>query len=931
MLAQVIARAHDREARVRRMRTLKIKSTLSALLGAVVVSLLALALPAPGASAAQAFSLTEFDGTMTSDAAGDPATQAGSHPYEVGAHMLFSKDANGKPAQNPKEIEVELAAGLIGNPAAAPRCTMERLNANNCPENTQVGVAEVTTLGLELRLPLWNIVPAPGSPAMFGFFVLVDPVTVTATVRPEEAPGGTGLGGYGINLHLKSVSQGLPLEGAGMTFWGNPADESHDAERGNCLLGSEGFVPMPAEPCTLEGPAKPFMVLPSTCTGQPLVTRVHVTSWANEKDSAEYLTHDAEGNPYALEGCEELPFSGNLATGLETNATDSPTGLTVDLQVPQNENATGLAAAQLKHAEVALPPGVSVNPSAANGLVGCSVAQFDQFGEGPSNCPPNSKIGSVEVDTPLLDEPMTGGIYLARQNENPFDSMLAIYMVAEGSGVTLKLPGKVSADPVTGRLVTTFDDNPQLPFSKVSLRFFSGPRAALATPVTCGTQTTTASLGPWSLGPAVNSEGSLTVSTGPNGSGCPASAGARPFDLAMESGTQSNAAGGFSPLTYKVDRPDGAKEISRIETTLPKGVLAKLAGVPECAEAAAAAGTCGAESQVGTVKVGAGAGTSPFYVRNGRAYLTGPYHGAPLGLDFVVPAVAGPLDLGLVNVRAAVFVDPTTTQVTVKSDALPQILSGIPLRLRSVQLGIDRKEFMVNPTSCDPTTVDSRVDSTEGTVAPLADRFQAAGCGGLAFAPKLALSVKGKTRRAAHPAFKAVLTPATGQANISRASVSLPPTEYLENAHIRTVCTRAQYDAGPGGGAECPTASIYGTAKAWTPLLDQPLEGPVYLRSSDHKLPDLVASLGGQIHIDLDGRIDSVHRRIRDTFEMVPDAPVSRFVLEMQGGKKGLLVNNTQLCDTTPRGTAVFTGQNGTQVTLRPVMKAQCGHRKRTK
>jgi hypothetical protein len=312
-------------------------------------------------------------------------------------------------------------------------------------------------------------------------------------------------------------------------------------------------------------------------------------------------------------------------------------------------------------------------------------------------------------------------------------------------------------------------------------------------------------------------------------------------------------------------------------------------------------------------------------------YLAGPYKGAPYSLVVKVPAQAGPFDLGTVAVRNALFVDPVTTQVTAKSDALPQVLGGIPISYRDIRVEVNRPEFTLNPTSCKVMAVDATVNGSGGAIATPSSRFQVGSCERLDFAPKLALSVKGKTRRAAHPAFKAVLTPPPGQANLSRAAVSLPPTEFLENAHIRTVCTRVQFNAGAGGGSECPKGSIYGKAKAWTPLLDRPLEGPVFLRSSDHKLPDLVASLSGQIHIDLDGRIDSPHKRIRNTFEMVPDAPVSRFVLEMQGGKKGLLVNNTELCKTTPKGTAVFTGQNGKQVTSHPVMKAECGGKGRKK
>jgi hypothetical protein len=905
------------------------RKTMSRLIGALVACGLLFAVLAPSAFAQ--FGIASFDGEVTRNAAGDPDTQAGSHPYAVSTTINFNlrpgkEKGTLAPDGNVKDVDVELPAGLIGDPSATPQCSSAQFAGgfnNSCPENTQVGTTSLTVLGGKtLTFPVFNLKPPPGVPALFGFIVIVDPVTATATVRPAEN-GGTE--GYGLDIHLENISQGLPLEGTSLTFWGNPSDKGHDLERGACLNATQENSAQPPGGCPYRGEPKPFMTLPTSCTG-PQTTRLHVTAWTGEEDSAAFTTHGKAGEPLGADGCNLVPFDPSITTALDSGTADSPSGLAVNVHIPQNKNPEGLASANLKSTVVTLPAGISINPSTANGLVGCSVAQFDQFSEAASTCPQNSKIGTVGIDTPLLPVPIEGGIYLARQTENPFGTLIAIYLVGEADGVRVKLPGKIELDPSTGRLVTTFDNTPQVPFSDFKLHFFSGPSAVLATPVVCGTQASTASLTSWSGGAPVASGSSVTVDSAPNGGSCPTSANQRPFGISLEAGTQSNAAATHSSFALQVNRPDGNQEIAGIDATLPKGLLARLKGTPECSDADAAAGTCGAASQVGTVTVGAGAGTSPFYVKTGRAYLTGPYKGAPIGLDFVVPAVAGPLDLGTVNVRAAAFVDPETAQVMVKSDELPHILDGIPLRLRSVRIDVDKDGFMLNPTSCDPTKVTSHVTSTEGATADLADRFQAAGCNQLGFKPTVAPKLLGgrkAAQRRAHPQLQVTVKEPKGQANVSSVSFSVPKKILLDQGHIKTVCTRVQFAA-----QKCPAASVYGTAKVTTPLLDKPLQGPVYLRSSNNKLPDLVVDLKGQFEIVLDGRIDNKGGGIRTVFNSVPDAPISTFTLTMKGGKRGLLVNSVNLCKQPAKAVVKTTGQNGAVHNFNPALATACGGKK---
>ncbi|HEY4561850.1 MAG TPA: hypothetical protein VIJ36_02670, partial [Thermoanaerobaculia bacterium] len=430
---------------------------------------------------------------------------------------------------------------------------------------------------------------------------------------------------------------------------------------------------------------------------------------------------------------------------------------------------------------------------------------------------------------------------------------------------------------------------------------------------------------------------SFTVSADAKGAPCPPER----FSPAFGGATENPLAGTYSPFNLSFSREDGEVQLEGLAATLPPGLLGSLKGIPYCPEAALAAvsgalgagaaqeasPSCPTASRLGTVTVGAGAGPNPFYTQSGKAYLAGPYKGAPLSLAVIAPAVAGPFDLGSVVVRNALRVDPESTQITAVSDPLPQILHGIPLDLRDVRVALDRPSFTLNPTSCDPMAIEATLTSTKGTSAERSERFQVGACKRLAFGPGLSLRLKGGTHRAQHPALRAVLRMPTkgANANIARTSVALPHSEFLAQAHIRTVCTRVQFAAGAGNGTECPKGSVYGHAAAISPLLDEPLEGPVYLRSSNHTLPDLVAALGGQIDVDLVGRIDSARDGgIRTTFATVPDAPVSKFVLSMQGGRKGLLENSTDLCRSPHRATVAMDAHNGKTADSRPVLRVRC-------
>ncbi len=901
------------------------------------------------------FGIDQFDTQAAADAAGDPLTQAGGHPYDYSTAITFNTvhDASPlsgdlHPVASTRDITVDLPAGFIGDPTVADRCTADQL-ANGgmlplslCPPSSQVGTVLVSlsnagTGGVLGPLPVFNLVPPPNAPARLGFNVSGTIVTLDATLQPSDQPGG-----YRLRAKVSDVTE-LGVQGTQLTLWGVPSDPAHDRERacaGVDVPAGSGIS------CPSEAPREAFLRNPTSCTpsGAGLPTTLSVDAWENpgvQVDKTIY-SHDLPGFPAAesewgpqqgTTGCGQLPFTPTFSGGPEAGASaGAPAAFGFDLKLPQSEDPSALAEADVKKAVVTLPTGVRVSPSSADGLQGCSSVQIALDSESAPSCPDGSKLGMVTIDTPLLAQPLSGSIYLATPFDNPFKSLLAIYLVASGEGVTVKLPGQVQMDPATGQITTTVDDSPQTPFTDVHLQFNGGPRAALTPPDGCGTYATHASLTSWS-GAAVDSDSTFTVDQG---------CGAHAFSPILHAGTQNPLAGATSPFALQLKRSDAEPELSSLAVALPPGLSGYLKGISYCPDATLAAisgeeGTgraqeanpsCPAASQIGTVTVGAGPGSNPFYTSSGRAYLAGPYKNAPLSIAVVTPAVAGPFDLGSVVVRNALRIDPETAQITALSDPLPTILHGIPLDLRDVRVSLNRPDFTLNPTNCEPLSIASTVTGTGGASASPSVHFQVAGCERLGFKPKLAVRLIGSTKRSGNPALRATLTARHGDANLARVAVAFPHAEFLAQSHIRTICTRVQFAAGAGNGAACPAGSIYGKVTATSPIIDYTLTGNVYLRSSSHPLPDLVLALHGPpsqpIAIDAVGRIDSHHGGIRNTFDSTPDAPLTKVVLTMSGGSKGLLENSTDLCRRAHRVTTVLTAQNGKSEISTPAMKVKC-------
>jgi hypothetical protein len=948
------------------------------------VTLAAAGLLGTASPASAAFGIHELDVTFT-DAQGEVQAQAGSHPFAMTtsfkANLEEVEPGKKLPAGYLKDIELFLLPGFIGDQTAVPTClTLDFLekangfnNATACANSTVLGTirVELSEKGVvdSKSAPVYNLAPSPGSAARLGFNVNGVPVTFSIGVN-EEPP-------HQLVVHTRNISQVLEFVGARVIIWGTPADPAHDPLRGDCLEPngtSGGSCPAGLNP-------RPFLTLPRACQG-PLRTEYEIDSWQNpgaflpggqpDLSDPRWVTGFAEThddasppNPKGMIGCGGLGFSPSITAQPTSKAASSPSGLDFSLDVPNEglksakEGAT--ANSDIEKTVVTLPESFSANPSLAEGLTTCSEADLAREtakSEAGAGCPDASKIGTVEVETPLLDENVNGALYIATPYENPFGSLLALYIVIKNEklGIKVAQPLKVENNPVTGQITTVAEKLPQLPFSHFRLHFREGTRSPLATPPGCGTYDVKAVLTPWSGGADVTTTSVFQIITGPDNSPCP-SGGLPPFHPGLVAGSINNAAGRYSPFNVRLFRSDSEQEITHFSIKLPPGIVGKLAGIPFCPDAAIAAAkartgphggreelerpSCPVASQIGRTLAGAGVGPSLAYVP-GKVYLAGPYHGSALSIVAITSGVAGPFDLGTVVVRLALKINPETAEVFVDatgSDPIPHIIQGIPVHLRDIRAYADRPEFVLNPTSCARTSTASTVLGSGLDFASEADDrpvtvstpFQAADCASLGFKPALSLSLKGGTRRGSHPALHAVLRPRAGDANSAAISVQLPHSEFLEQSHIRTVCTRVQFNAGAGNGAGCPAGSIYGHATAYTPLLAQPLEGPVFLRSSEHPLPDLVLALHGLIDFDAVGRVDSVQGGIRNTFDFVPDAPVSKVVVDFEGGKKGLLVNSTDICKGKHRAIAKYTAHNGKIYNTSPKLQAKCPKAKKHK
>jgi hypothetical protein len=923
-------------------------------------------------SSSASFGFLESFRVPVGEADGSATTLAGSHPYQLTASMGFPTEKSSVGlggAGHVRDISVDFPPGLIADPTATPvLCTEAELTSEGfpgCPDSSQVGLVDVTTVSPNpqtVPAALYNMVPPPGMAASLGFDALGVGIFVHigGSVRSD--------GDYGISGATDDTPAlvNSPVFGAQVQLWGDPSAKSHEEERGACLKQGGS--------CHVAAQETALLTTAVHCSEQPEAFVGHADSWEHPGlfKEAKYQSAELDGTPASLSGCNQLDFKPSIEAKPTTTLTDSPSGLDFHLRQSQGDKKLKeRAPTVLKDATVTLPEGLVVNPSSAAGQEACSSAQIGlitvigqspiHFSKQPARCSDASKIGTVEVTTPLLAQidpvtnkvqrdpegnviprPLHGSVYLAKPFDNPFDSLLAIYFSVEDptSGTVAKFAGRVSADPVSGRLTTQVTEAPQLPLQDVRLQLFNGPRASLRTPPVCATQATTADLVPWAS-PAVldaHESDSFATTAVPGGGPCPASVAAAPNNPSFVAGTLAPAAGAFSPLTMKLSREDATQPLAGFEATLPPGLSARLVGISSCSDAEIAqamarshpnegaleqaAPSCPAGSEIGSLDVAAGAGPTPLHT-SGHIYLAGPYKGAPLSVVTITPAIAGPFDLGVVAVRAALYIDPTTAQGRAVSDPLPTILDGIPLDVRSVTVKLDRSHFTLNPTSCDPKSVLAGATSVFGQVASLSTRFQVGGCKALPYKPKLTTRLFGPIHRGGHPRFRAVFIAKPGEANTKRIVLALPSSEFIDQAHFRTICTRVQFAAN-----QCPPGSIYGHVKATTPLLGYPLEGPVYLRSSNHELPDAVAALKGPpsqpIEVDGVARIDSVNGGLRATVETVPDAPLTKIVLTQQGGKKGLFQNSTNICKGTHRATVKLDGQNGKAYDTMPLMKAQC-------
>jgi hypothetical protein len=862
--------------------------------------------------------------------------QAGSHPFQLTTTLTLNQAIEytrhegelPTPAQLPKDLRFNLPPGLIGNPTVFPRCTVKdfetKVNTNTgqngCGAQTALGVARITIseqkfVGLETFVaPLFNLEPAVGEPARFGFFAHGNPVILDTSVR-------TG-GDYGVTVSVPNIIQTAGFMKSEVTFWGVPGDPRHDSARGwGCIF--EGLnVPANERPACNPSESKsppPFLSLPTSCSG-PLQSSVEADSWRER--NIVLSSQLGEAIP-ALGGCNRLPFSSSISVAPDTQAASTPTGLTVGIHVPQEEalNGSGLAPAQVKDTTVVLPAGVALNPAAADGLQACSdmpeagrsEGQFGLHEDAKSACPEASKVGTVEIKTPLLPNPLVGAAYLAAQTQNPFGSLVALYVEAEDpiSGSLVKLAGEVKPDPATGQLVSTFLNTPQLPFEDFKLHFFGGSRAPLGTPAACGSYTTTASIQPWSGNLPAESSSTFGIDSGPDGSPC---ASPLPFNPELAAGSLNIQAGAFTPFTTTMSRADGQQNLQGIQLHMPPGLSGLLSGVKLCGEAEANAGTCGPESLIGETTVSVGLGGNPFSVKGGRVYITGPHDGAPFGLSIVNPAKAGPYDLeqgtscDCVVVRAKIEVDPDTAQLTITTDSsgpyrIPTIIQGIPLQIQHVNVVINREHFTFNPTNCNKQTITGSLQSTEGASSALSVPFQVTNCATLKFAPKFQVAVTGKTSKASGAGLSVKLSYPPGslgtEANVGRVKVELPIQLPSRLTTLQQACLAATFDANP---VSCPPASIVGHAKVITPLLPVPLEGPAYFVSHGaEKFPDLTIVLRGYgVTIQLVGTTFISKRGITSTtFKTPPDTPFNTFELTLPQGKFSALAANVNLCSAT--------------------------------
>jgi hypothetical protein len=902
-----------------------VERRLLASLAAAVLGLLILAAPAWATE-----SISSFETSLST-------SEAGAHPTIRTSFTL----ADPAGPQVPREVELQMPEGIFGNPGAVTKCSPAKFALSECPTGSQVGVIMVKAyyegepehvMGAS---PLYNLFPKASSETALLAFVVpgVDiPIEIPVTVRTGSD--------YGLNFNVSGISQQVPLAGFVAEIWGTPADISHNPER--FPTGSPGDPPGCVGSITascVEGPpfpesgvaSEPYVDNPSSCTGAPLPVKLFVRTY---QDPEHVSTSETSLPPTS--DCAAQRFDPSLDTVLTDTHADSASGLDISVGADQVLSAAP-APSSIRSASVILPDGFSINPDAADGQLSCSDAQAGFGSEAPSHCPDNSKVGTVEVLTPALEGPLNGSLYLGQPQPG---NQYRVFMIFEGFGIHAKLHAGFQPNPTTGQLTMTVPSLPQVPFKEFDLHLFASDRGLIATATHCSIYRTVGTVTPWNQTLAPQSaQAWLNVSTGPHGAPCPGLQ--RPFRPRLAAGSANPGAGAFSAFHLKLDRDDGDQYLRDLDFQLPPGFTGSLRGITYCPEAAILAAaanagraeqaspSCPASSFIGTTNVAAGPGDHPFHAV-GRMYLSGPFKGAPLSLAAITPALAGPYDYGVVVVRVALHVDPHDAHVFAASDTMPQIIGGVPIRMRSIQVNIDRPNFTINPTNCDPFAVVSHGIGAEGTSVAFSSPFQVINCSTLPFKPKMAIRQLGgrkQTGRSHDPRLRFDLWTRHEDANVASVGVTLPKAFAVDQRHLGNICSRAELVA-----KHCAGRQAIGRAEVQTPLLDQPLKGPAYAVSGYGKLPHLAFILAGQVTIIPEAESSSVRGgHLKTVVPLVPDAPIGHFRLTLLGGKHGYIINTRSLCGAPPKTLVEYFGQNGKKRRQKVRVKTACRKHHRAK
>jgi hypothetical protein len=888
---------------------------------AALVAALALSL----ASSSSAIGSEPIDSFATTSS----TAQAGGHPD---LETTFTLHSPGQP-ESAKNVIFNAPQGIFGNPNAIIRCQPADFALDQCPPNSQAGLITVYAnyegnpnflLG---TAPLYDVQPGAEYPALLEFTAptLEIPISIPVAVR-------TGAD-YGLRFTVKDITQIAPLGAAHLVIWGFPADPSHDGQR--YPKGSPGHpagcVGL-ATPCgagaSASEPNRPLTDNPTVCTGEELVTTLDVQTYQDPGNPSH-----AESSYPAIEECERENFNPVLHASLTTDETDSPSGLNIDLKAPQFESFAA-SPSEIKSATVALPEGLTINPDAADGQTSCSDAQANFGSEGPANCPDNSKIGTFQIGSPALDGPLTGSVYIGQPLPG---SQYRLFMIASGFGINAKLLGAVKPDAATGRVKVDFESLPAVPFDDFQVHLFASDRGLMATPTSCSSYDIESDFFPWNTALAdQTSTAAVILDSGPNGAPCPGQV--RPFHPSLAAGASNPNAGAFASFSLKLDRNDGDQFLGDLNFTLPTGFTGDLRGISYCPEASIAAAaarpglseeaspSCPASSLIGTTNVAAGPGGHPFHAV-GRMYMAGPFKGAPLSLAAITPALAGPYDYGTVVVRVALHVDQADAHVTAISDTVPRIIGGIPLRLRSIRVNLDRPNFTINPTDCNPLSVDSQGIGDQATIADFGSYFNAVNCGHLGFSPKMTIRQmggRGATKRSADPSLRFDLNTQPGDANVKRVVVTLPNAFEIDQTHLGNLCAKLQLER-----ERCAGRQPIGAVETKTPLLDKPLKGHAYAVSGFGGLPHVAFVLNGQVPLVPQAESSSIGGgRLKTVVPVIPDAPIGHFRLTLLGGSKGYLANTRSLCASAAAINVQYVAYNGKRLTQHVEPKTACGQKR---